>query len=494
MQEFAFLSLLIWVPIVSGVMVLALGANNNPTTGKWMALTGSVAGLALIIPVWFKFDIKQQEMQFEELVPWVDTLNINYHLGIDGISFVLIFLNCLTTFIVVVASWDLVVQRICQYLASFLILSGLINGAFSALDAVLFYVFFEATLIPMFIIIGVWGGVNRVYAALKFFLYTLTGSLLTLVALIYLFNASGRSFAILEYHELSLPIFEQVLIFGAFFAAFAVKIPMWPVHTWLPDAHVEAPTAGSVVLAAVLLKLGAYGFLRLSLPILPDASVMLSPVMIFLALTSIVYIGFVALVQPDMKKLIAYSSVSHMGFVTLGIFLLNVEGMMGAIIQLVSHGFISGALFLCIGVLYDRLHTREIGDFGGVVNTMPIFASFFMLFAMANAGLPGTSGFVGEFLVLMGAMKINFWYAFAAGITLVIGAAYTLWMYKRVMFGEIASPKIGALLDLNSREIIVLGISALFILWMGVYPSSFTQFLHVTVDGLLSHVGNSKLY
>ena len=493
MQEFAFLSLLIWVPIVSGVMVLALGASNNPTTGKWMALTGSAAGLGLIIPVWFKFDIKQQEMQFEELVPWVDTLNINYHLGIDGISFVLIFLNCLTTFIVVVASWDLVVQRICQYLASFLILSGLINGAFSALDAVLFYVFFEATLIPMFIIIGVWGGVNRVYAALKFFLYTLTGSLLTLVALIYLFNASERSFSILDYHQLSLPIFEQVLIFGAFFAAFAVKIPMWPVHTWLPDAHVEAPTAGSVVLAAVLLKLGAYGFLRLSLPILPDASVMLSPVMIFLALTSIVYIGFVALVQPDMKKLIAYSSVSHMGFVTLGIFLLNVEGMMGAIIQLVSHGFISGALFLCIGVLYDRLHSREIGDFGGVVNTMPIFASFFMLFAMANAGLPGTSGFVGEFLVLMGAMKINFWYAFAAGITLVIGAAYTLWMYKRVMFGEIASPKIGALLDLNSREIIVLSISAFCILWMGVYPSSFTQFLHVTVDGLLSHVGNSKL-
>ncbi len=493
MLDYSILSLIIWVPIVTGVIVLALGASDNSAAGKWTALIGSLVGLLLVIPIWVFFDTTEPLMQFEESALWIETLNINYHLGIDGISFLLVFLNCLTTFVVILASWEFVAEKICQYFASFLILSGLVNGAFCALDAILFYVFFEATLIPMFVIIGVWGGYNRVYAALKFFLYTLTGSLLTLVALIFLYRESNGSFSLLEYHNLRLPIFQQVLIFGAFFAAFAVKIPIWPVHTWLPDAHVEAPTGGSVVLAAVLLKLGAYGFLRLSLPILPDASQMLAPVMIFLALTSIVYIGFIAFVQPDIKKLIAYSSVAHMGFVTLGIFIFNVNGLMGAIIQLISHGFVSGALFLCIGVLYDRMHTREIADYGGVVNKMPIFASFFMLFAMANAGLPGTSGFVGEFLVLLGAINANFWFGFAAGSTLIIGAAYTLWMYKRVVFGEIANAKVAGLVDINSREFLVLFLAATFIIWMGVYPASFTQFLHVTVDQLLSHVSISKL-
>jgi NADH-quinone oxidoreductase subunit M len=378
-------------------------------------------------------------------------------------------------------------------MAAFLFLSGFMNGVFSSLDALLFYVFFEATLIPMFIIIGVWGGPNRVYAAVKFFLYTLLGSFLTLVALIYLYNVSQGSFSLLDYYELPLPLTAQVLIFIAFFMAFAVKVPMWPVHTWLPDAHVEAPTGGSVVLAAIMLKLGGYGFLRLSLPILPDASQYLAGFVIALSLIAVVYIGLVALVQSDLKKLIAYSSISHMGFVTLGIFIFNPHGMEGAVVQMISHGFVSGALFLCVGVLYDRLHSRRIADYGGVVNTMPVFAALFMLFAMANSGLPGTSGFVGEFLVIMGAVRTNFWYAFAAATTLIFGAAYTLWMYKRVIFGAVANERVAALKDLSARESLVLGLLAAAVLAMGVYPDPFAEVLHASVNDLLAQATQSKL-
>ncbi|MCI3951011.1 MAG: NADH-quinone oxidoreductase subunit, partial [Burkholderiales bacterium] len=392
-----------------------------------------------------------------------------------------------------IAGWRVIEERVAQYMAAFLFLSGFMNGVFSALDALLFYVFFEATLIPMFIIIGVWGGPNRVYAALKFFLYTLLGSFLTLVALIYLYNASQGSFSLLDYYELPLSLAEQILIFIAFFMAFAVKVPMWPVHTWLPDAHVEAPTGGSVVLAAIMLKLGGYGFLRLTLPILPDASQYLAGFVIALSLIAVVYIGLVALVQSDLKKLIAYSSISHMGFVTLGIFIFNPYGMEGAVVQMISHGFVSGALFLCVGVLYDRLHSREIADYGGVVNSMPVFAALFMLFAMANSGLPGTSGFVGEFLVIMGSAQASFWYAFAAATTLVFGAAYTLWMYKRVMFGAVANARVAGLKDLNARECVVLGLLAFTVLAMGVYPDPFAEVLHTSVNDLLSHATQTKL-
>ena len=405
----------------------------------------------------------------------------------------MILLNCFTTVLVVIAGWTVIRERVSQYMAAFLILSGMMNGVFSSLDAALFYVFFEATLIPMFIIIGVWGGPNRVYAALKFFLYTFLGSLLTLVALIYLYNASGGSFSLLDYYAMPIPLAAQILVFLAFFAAFAVKVPMWPVHTWLPDAHVEAPTGGSVVLAAIMLKLGAYGFIRLSLPIVPDASQYLAPLVIALSLIAVVYIGLVALVQSDMKKLIAYSSISHMGFVTLGIFIFNPHGLQGAVVQMVSHGFVSGALFLCVGVLYDRMHSRLISDYGGVVNRMPVFAAFFMLFAMANAGLPGTSGFVGEFLVIMGTMSVNFWYTLAAATTLIFGAAYTLWMYKRVVFGEVTSDKVAALTDINRREILVLGLLALAVLFIGLYPKPLTDVLNVSITSLLEHVAVSKL-
>jgi len=393
----------------------------------------------------------------------------------------------------VIAGWDVIRERVAQYMAAFLFLSGLMNGVFSALDALLFYVFFEATLIPMFIIIGLWGGPNRVYAAFKFFLYTLAGSLLALVALIYLYNVSEGSFSLLDYYRLPLPLIPQILIFLAFMTSFAVKVPMWPVHTWLPDAHVEAPTGGSVVLAAIMLKLGAYGFIRLSLPIVPDASHALAGFVIALSLIAVVYIGLVALVQADMKKLIAYSSISHMGFVTLGIFIFNVHGLEGAIIQMISHGFISGALFLCVGVLYDRMHSRQIADYGGVVNTMPVFAALFMLFAMANSGLPGTSGFVGEFMVILGAVKANVWYAVAAATTLVFGASYTLWMYKRVIFGAVANHHVAGLSDLNARECLVLGLLALAVLAMGIWPNPFAEVLHTSVNDLLSHVAQSKL-
>jgi len=393
----------------------------------------------------------------------------------------------------VIAGWEVIRSRVAQYMAAFLVMSGLLNGTFAALDAVLFYVFFEATLIPMYLVIGVWGGPNRVYAAVKFFLYTLLGSLLMLIAFLYLYNKSGGSFAVLDYHKLPLPLNVQILLFIAFLMAFAVKVPMWPVHTWLPDAHVEAPTGGSAVLAAILLKLGAYGFVRFSLPILPDASHYLAGFMITLSLIAIVYIGLVALVQTDMKKLIAYSSISHMGFVTLGFFIFDAYGMEGGLVQMISHGFVSAALFLCVGVLYDRMHSRNIADYGGVVNTMPRFAALMMLFAMANCGLPATSGFVGEFMVIVGAMKLNFWIAFLAGTTLVFGAAYTLWMVKRVIFGEVGSRHVAELSDANAREVLVLGLLAIAVLWLGLHPAPFTEIMHASVNELLNHVAASKL-
>lgn len=493
MQGLPLLSLAIWAPIIAGVAVLLTGGDRNAQAARVIALIGALIGFAVTIPLYTGFNLQQGGFQFVEMRPWIDAFNANYHLGIDGISLLLILLNSLTTVLVVAAGWDVIQSRVSQYMAAFLFLSGLMNGVFSSLDALLFYVFFEATLIPMFIIIGVWGGPNRVYAAVKFFLYTLLGSLLSLVALIYLYFSAGGSFSLFDFYQVQLPIVIQVSVFIAFFMAFAVKVPMWPVHTWLPDAHVEAPTGGSVVLAAVMLKLGGYGFLRLSLPIVPDASHLLAPIVIALSLIAVVYIGLVALVQTDMKKLIAYSSISHMGFVTLGTFLFNAQGMEGAIIQMISHGFISGAMFLCVGVLYDRMHSRLIADYGGVANKMPVFAALFMFFSMANAGLPGTSGFVGEFLVIMGAMQANFWFAFAAAITLIFGAAYTLWMYKRVIFGAVANAHVGELQDINAREFLVLGILAVLVLVMGVWPQPFADVLHVSVNELLAHVSFSKL-
>jgi NADH-quinone oxidoreductase subunit M len=493
MYALPLLSLAIWTPIVFGVLVLATGSDRNAPLARIIALVGAVLGLLVTLPIYAGFSTAMSGFQYVQKLDWIDAFNAHYHVGIDGISLLLLMLNSFTTVIVVLAGWDIIQKRVAQYMASFLILSGLMNGVFCSLDALLFYVFFEATLIPMFIIIGIWGGPNRVYAAIKFFLYTLFGSLLSLVALIYLYFAAGGSFSLLDLYDTPLAIGAQIFIFFAFFMAFAVKVPMWPVHTWLPDAHVEAPTGGSVVLAAVMLKLGGYGFLRLSLPIVPDASHALAGFMIFLSLVAVVYIGLVALVQTDMKKLIAYSSISHMGFVTLGLFIFNVQGMEGAVIQMISHGFISGAMFLCVGVLYDRMHTRAIGDYGGVVNTMPVFAAFFMLFAMANAGLPGTSGFVGEFTVILGAMQANFWYAFAAATTLIFGAAYTLWMYKRVIFGAVANPHVAALKDINLREFLVLGLLAVAVLFMGVWPNPFAELMHTSVNDLLSHVMHSKL-
>jgi NADH-quinone oxidoreductase subunit M len=479
------LSLVIWLPIAAGVVVLAAGSDRNAAPARILALAGAVAGLVVALPLWFAFDPAESGMQFVEFAPWIDALNANYHLGIDGISLLLILLNCVTTPLVVIAGWKVIEKKVAQYMAAFLILSGVMNGVFCALDALLFYVFFEATLIPMFVVIGVWGGPNRVYAAVKFFLYTLGGSLLSLIALIYLFSAAGGTFALEAFYELPLPLAVQILIFFAFFAAFAVKVPMWPVHTWLPDAHVEAPTGGSVVLAAIMLKLGGYGFIRLSLPIVPDASQVLAGFLITLSLIAVVYIGLVALVQADMKKLIAYSSISHMGFATLGIFLFSAQGMEGAVLQMVSHGFVSGALFLCVGVLYDRMHSRQITDYGGVVNRMPVFAAFFMLFAMANAGLPGTSGFVGEFVVILATMKTNFWYAALAASTLIFGAAYTLWMYKRVIFGAPANPHVEALTDVTSRELLVLTVLAVAVLAMGLYPAPLGDVLHQSVNEVL---------
>ncbi len=487
-----WLSLAIWVPIVAGLIVLAVG-DRNLREARAIALLGAVVGFLVTVPLVAGFQTGTSAMQFVELEPWIPRFNVNYHLGVDGISVLFILLNSFITVLVVIAGWEVIRDKVAQYMAAFLVMSGLLNGTFAALDAVLFYVFFEATLIPMYLVIGVWGGPNRVYAAVKFFLYTLLGSLLMLIAFLYLYNKSGGSFAVLDYHKLPLPLNTQILLFIAFLMAFAVKVPMWPVHTWLPDAHVEAPTGGSAVLAAILLKLGAYGFVRFSLPILPDASHYLAGFMITLSLIAIIYIGLVALVQTDMKKLIAYSSISHMGFVTLGFFIFNAYGIEGGLVQMISHGFVSAALFLCVGVLYDRMHSRNIADYGGVVNTMPKFAALMMLFAMANCGLPATSGFVGEFMVIVGAMKFNFWIAFLAGTTLVFGAAYTLWMYKRVIFGEVANKGVAELSDANARELLVLGLLAIAVLWLGVHPAPFTEIMHASVNELLRHVAVSKL-
>ncbi len=490
---FPVISVAIWLPIIFGILVLATGDDKNAPLARMIALVGSVLGFLVTIPLYTGFILDTAEMQFVERHQWIPRFNIEYFLGVDGISVLFILLTAFFTPLVVVAGWKVIEKRVAQYMASFLIMSGIMIGVFAALDAILFYVFWEAMLIPMFLIIGVWGGANRVYAAVKFFLYTLLGSLLMLVALIYLYNQSGGSFSILDFHQTLIPMSAQILIFIAFFFAFAVKVPMFPVHTWLPDAHVEAPTGGSVVLAAIMLKVGAYGFLRFSMPIAPDASHELAGVMIALSLIAVVYIGLVALTQTDMKKLVAYSSISHMGFVTLGFFIFNAYGMEGALLQMISHGFVSGALFLCIGVLYDRMHSRNIADYGGVVNTMPVFAAFFMLFAMANSGLPGTSGFVGEFIVILGAVKANFWYAFAAASTLIFGAAYTLWMYKRVIFGAVANSHVAELTDLTWREIAIFTILAITVLGMGLYPLPFSEIMHTSVNEFLVHVARSKL-
>ena len=487
------LSLTICVPIIVGILVLFLHRDEQKSAARAIALAGSVFGLLVAIPLWIGFDNATAAMQFVERSTWIPRYNIHYALGVDGISMLFVLLNSFTTILVIAASWEVIQEKVSQYLASFLIMSGLINGVFAATDAILFYLFFEAMLIPMFLIIGIWGGPRRVYAAVKFFLYTLLGSLLMLAALIYLYNVTNGSFDIVDFHRVPLGITAQTLIFLAFFASFAVKVPMWPVHTWLPDAHVEAPTGGSVILAAITLKIGAYGFLRFNLPIAPDASHALSGFMIALSLIAVVYIGLVALAQSDMKKLVAYSSISHMGFVTLGFFIFNVQGIEGGLVQMISHGFISAAMFLCIGVMYDRVHSREISAYGGVVNTMPKFAFFAVLFAMANSGLPATSGFVGEFMVILGAMKVNFWYAFIAATTLVLGAAYSLWMVKRVIFGEIANDNVRAMTDINAREMAILAVLALLVLYMGLYPKPFTDVMHVSVDALLRHVTLGKL-
>ena len=487
------LSILIWLPILAGILILCTGGDERAPVARKLALGFSVAVFILSLALWAGFDKGTAAMQFVEHGTWIETFNVHYALGVDGISMPLILLTTALTVIVVIAGWEVIRERVAQYMAAFMIMEGIMIGVFSALDAVLFYVLWEAMLIPMFLIIGIWGGPNRIYATIKFFLYTLLGSLLMLVAFLYLYNTSGGSFSILDYHELKLGLTAQILIFLAFFAAFAVKVPMFPVHTWLPDAHVEAPTGGSVILAAIMLKMGGYGFLRFSLPITPDASHELTWFMITLSLIAVVYIALVALVQGDMKKLIAYSSISHMGFVTLGLFVFNSQGVEGAMMQMISHGFISGALFLCVGVLYDRLHSREIATYGGIATPMPIFASFTVLFAMANAGLPGTSGFVGEFLVIMGSFKVNPWYAVIAALTLVFGAAYTLWMVKRVVYGKVTSEAVAALEDVNAREIVFLALLTGLVLWVGVWPNPILDVMHATVDNLLQHLSVSKL-
>ncbi len=504
-SDLPILSLLIWLPVLGGLIVIAVGGSKGSgSSARWLSLFFSVVALWLSVPLYTQFDTTTATMQFVERVPWVETFNIYYHLGVDGFSMPLILLTTFSTLLVVLAGWEVIKEKTAQYMGAFLIMEGLMVGVFSALDSILFYVFWEAMLIPMFIIIGIWGGPRRIYATIKFFLYTFLGSVFMLVALIYMY-IKGGSFAILDLHLLPLDLHEQILIFLAFLIAFAVKIPMWPVHTWLPDAHVEAPTGGSVILAAIMLKMGGYGFVRFSLPITPDASMTLDWLVIMLSLIAIVYIGFVALVQDDLKKLIAYSSIAHMGFVTLGLFLLfdimeatgqvrgAALGIEGAMVQMISHGFISGALFLCVGVLYDRMHTRSIKEYGGVANVMPVFAAFAVLFAMANTGLPGTSGFVGEFMVILSAMKANFWVSFAAATTLIIGAGYTLWMVKRVFFGEVRNERVAALTDLNAREFLILGLLAIAVLGLGIWPDPLLEVMHASVDNLVQHVTHSKI-
>jgi NADH-quinone oxidoreductase subunit M len=507
----ADLSLTIWTPIIGGLLILFAG-------DKWsrqLALLFSVATFVISIPLYTQFNSGTAAMQFVQNVPWVASFNVNYHLGVDGFSMPLIVLTTFMTVVVVISAWEVIRKRTAQYMAAFLIMEGIMVGVFCALDAVLFYIFWEAMLIPMFLIIGIWGGPNRVYATIKFFLYTFLGSVLMLVALIYLYLQTGgsgaeRSFSILAFHKLPLSLTEQIFIFLAFLLAFAVKVPMWPVHTWLPDAHVEAPTGGSVILAAIMLKIGGYGFLRFSLPITPDASRELDWLIILMSLVAVVYIGLVALVQKDMKKLIAYSSIAHMGFVTLGMFIAfaifnNPEiasqadrvksaalGIEGAMVQMISHGFISGAMFLCVGVLYDRLHSREISSYGGVANVMPKFAMFMVLFAMANAGLPGTSGFVGEFMVIISSFSANIWFAFLAATTLIVGAAYTLWMVKRVLYGEVANEKVAGLSDIGAREYFMLAILAVAVLLVGLWPAPITEVLHSSVNNLLQHIAVPK--
>ena len=498
------LSLAIWVPILAGVLVLATGTDSRAPLARILALIGAVAGFLVTLPLFTHFDRANAGYQFTELHAWIPALNLNYALGVDGISVLFVILNAFITLMVVLAGWEVIQKRPAQYMAAFLIMSGLINGAFAAQDTILFYVFFEAMLIPLYLIVGMWGGPRRVYAAMKLFLYTLLGSLLMLVALIYL-GVQANSFAITDLQNLKqIPMGVQQLVFIAFFLSFAVKVPMFPVHTWLPDAHVEAPTGGSMVLAAITLKIGAYGFLRFVLPIVPDASRYFAPVIIVLSLIAVIYIGMVALVQTDMKKLVAYSSISHMGFVTLGIFLfsgmfsgqlgeLNDWGLKGAIVQMISHGFVSAAMFMCIGVMYDRLHTRNIADYGGVVNVMPKFAAFMMLFGMANAGLPATSGFVGEFMVIMGAVEVNLWIGALAALTLIYGASYTLWMYKRTIFGEITNPHVAEMKDINCREFAILAILAAAVLGMGLYPEAFIAVVHQAADNLIAQVAQSKI-
>jgi NADH-quinone oxidoreductase subunit M len=503
MTDLSILSVLIWLPILGGIWVLIVG-DKQAATVRPIALTVSILTFLLSLPLYFEFNTTTAAMQFTEQLAWIPAFGINYHLGVDGFSMPLIILTTFTTVLVVLAGWEVIKYKPAQYMAAFLIMEGLMNGVFSALDAILFYIFWEAMLIPMFIIIGVWGGPRRVYATIKFFLYTFLGSVLMLVALLYLYSQSG-SFSLLDYHALPIALEAQKWIFLAFLVAFAVKVPMWPVHTWLPDAHVEAPTGGSVILAALMLKMGGYGFLRFSLPITPDASRELDWLIIALSLIAIVYISFVAIVQKDMKKLIAYSSISHMGFATLGFFIGfmiynntgsidgGVMAMEGGMVQMISHGFISGALFLCVGVLYDRLHSRQIADYGGVANTMPRFALFAVLFGMANSGLPATSGFVGEFLVILASFKANFWIAFTAATIMILGAAYTLWMVKRVIFGQITNDGVAKLKDINGRETLILTILAIVVLFFGIYPAPMLEVMDATVQNLLQHIVQSKV-
>ena len=499
--DYPLLSLVVWLPILGGIAVLLNGDNSYT---RPLSLTVALVTLYLSTWLYMGFDMATSDMQFVEYLPWISAYGIHYHLGIDGFSMPLIILTAFSTVIVVIAGWEVIQDRPSQYMAAFLIMTGLMIAVFAALDAILFYVFFEAMLIPLFLVIGIWGGPNRVYATIKFFLYTFFGSVFLLIALLYLHHVSD-SFSILDFHTVKLTLQEQIWLFFAFLIAFAVKVPMWPVHTWLPDAHVEAPTGGSVILAAITLKIGGYGLIRFALPITPDAAMTLDWLVIGLSLTAIVYVGFVALVQSDLKKLIAYSSIAHMGFVTLGLFVIfgifanssTGSGAMlaveGAMVQMISHGFIAAAMFLCVGVLYDRMHTREISAYGGVINTMPVFAGFSVFFAMANAGLPGTSGFVGEFMVILAAFQANFWYAFLAATTLILGAGYSLWMIKRVIFGEVSNGNVAELQDLNQREFMMLGVLAIIVLGIGLWPGPLIDVMHASVEHLLTQVSQSKL-